>query len=161
MTGSTDAITFRSAERDDLGALVRMLANDPLGAQRERFEEPLPRAYLDAFAAIEKDPHNDLLVARRGGRIIGVLQLTLIPNLTYEGGWRAQIEGVRIAAEARGQGIGRALVDQAIETAKRAGCHLVQLTSDKRRPDALRFYESVGFKPTHEGMKLFLEISGR
>ncbi|MEM7355371.1 MAG: GNAT family N-acetyltransferase [Acidobacteriota bacterium] len=153
---SSDSITFRSAEREDLITIVRMLANDPLGATREQFAEALPPSYSEAFVAISADPHNELLVAEREGRVVGVLQLTLIPNLTYEGGWRAQIEGVRVAVEARGHGIGRALMDEAITKARSAGCRLVQLTTDKRRPEALKFYESVGFRATHAGMKLWL-----
>lgn len=155
---STDAVTFRSARRDDVVAIVHLLADDPLGAERERPESPLPPSYYRAFDAIKADPHNDLLVAQRSGKIVGVLQLTLIPNLTYQGGWRALIEGVRVAAEVRGQGIGRALIETAIEQAKKAGCHLVQLTTDKQRPEAVQFYESLGFRATHEGMKLSLSL---
>lgn len=156
-----DSLTFRSAGRGDVVAVVRLLASDPLGARRERFEQPLPSSYYRAFDVIEEDPHNDLLVAQRGGEIIGVLQLTLIPNLTYQGGWRAQIEGVRVSAEARGEGIGRALIEKAIERARDAGCRLVQLTTDKRRPEAVRFYESLGFRASHEGMKMWLAAGGR
>ena len=157
---SADPVTFRPARRDDVGSIVQLLADDPLGARRERFADPPSPAYFRAFEAIEADPHNRLLVAERDGRILGVLQLTLIPNLTYEGGWRAQIEGVRVATGLRGQGIGRALIEQEIETARQAGCHLAQLTTDKQRPEALRFYESLGFRATHEGMKLFLGPGG-
>jgi ribosomal protein S18 acetylase RimI-like enzyme len=146
--------TFRPARRDDVPGIVALLASDPLGITRERLEEPLPSAYYEAFEAIENDPHNTLIVAEQEGQLVGVLQLTLIPGLTYQGGWRAQIEGVRVGAEVRGQGIGRALIEHATERARAAGCRLVQLTTDKRRPEAVRFYESLGFRATHEGMKL-------
>lgn len=131
-----------------------MLANDPLGARREDFRDPLPSSYHDAFDAIDRDLNNELVVVERDGAVIGVLQLTFIPYLTYRGGWRALIEGVRVAADQRGGGVGRALFEWAIERARERGCHLVQLTSDKQRPDAIRFYESLGFRASHEGMKL-------
>lgn len=149
--------TFRSATREDLPALVRLLADDPLGATREDVRDPVAAAYLRAFDTIAADPHNDLIVATVDGAVAGVLQLTLIPNLTYRGSWRAQIEGVRVAAEQRGRGIGRALVEQAVARATAAGCRLVQLTTDKRRPDAVRFYTALGFTASHEGMKLHLD----
>lgn len=158
---STSPVTFRPATRDDLPTLVAMLADDPLGAQRERFETPLPSAYRDAFAAIDADPHNTLIVAERDGRIVGMLQLTRIPYLTYQGGWRALVEGVRVAKTARGQGIGQALLEHAIARAEAHGCHLVQLTTDKRRADALRFYERLGFEATHAGLKLHLRHDPR
>lgn len=152
----TSPPVFRTAVRADVPAIVRMLADDPLGARRERLEEPLPPAYDRAFDAIDADPNNELLVAEHDGRIAGVLQLTFIPYLTYQGGWRALIEGVRVSAAMRGQGVGRALVEEAVTRARAKGCHLVQLTTDKQRPDALRFYERLGFRATHEGMKLHL-----
>jgi ribosomal protein S18 acetylase RimI-like enzyme len=147
-------LTFRPAGRDDLPAIVEMLAADPLGAQREQFTTPLPPAYYDAFAAIEADPNNLLIVAVQGEQVVGVMQLTFIPNLTYGGSWRAQVEGVRVAASQRSQGVGRALLQWAIDRAQERGCRLVQLTTDKSRPGALRFYESLGFRASHEGMKL-------
>lgn len=154
----TDAgVVFRPAVRADLPAVVALLADDPLGAARERLADPLPDAYYTAFDAIDRDPCNELIIADRGGEIVGVLQLTRIPSLTYQGSWRAQIEGVRVAASLRGEGLGRALVGFAVARARDAGCRLVQLTSDKRRPDAIRFYERLGFRATHEGMKLPLE----
>ena len=148
------SMIFRSATAADLPRLIEMLVDDPLGATRERFEDPLPKPYSDAFAAIEADPANELVVAEIGGVIVGVLQLTIIPNLTYVGRSRALIEGVRVAADTRGDGAGKALVEYAIERARGLGCHMVQLTTDKSRAAALRFYERLGFKPTHEGMKL-------
>ncbi len=149
--------TFRPAQRADLPAVVALLADDPLGAKRERFDDPLPQSYRDAFAAIEADPHNELWVAELNGQVAGVLQLTLIPYLTYQGGWRALIEGVRVAAVHRGKGLGKALFEWAISRARERGCHLVQLTTDKARPDARRFYERLGFVASHEGMKLLLD----
>jgi GNAT superfamily N-acetyltransferase len=123
---------------------------------REAYAEPLPESYYEAFEAIGRDPNNELVVAELAGRVIGVLQLTFIPNITYRGGWRAQIEGVRVAAEFRSSGIGRKLFEWAIDRARRRDCRLVQLATDKARPDAMRFYESLGFVASHEGMKLQL-----
>lgn len=153
----TATLTFAPAIRDDLVAIIELLSDDPLGAERETFEIPLPASYEQAFAAIAEDSNNELLVARQDGKILAVLQLTLIPNLTYRGSWRAQIEGVRVAKEARGRGLGKALVRAAIERAREKGCRLVQLTTDKRRPEAIHFYESLGFAATHEGMKLAID----
>lgn len=136
-----------------------MLADDALGAIREDASDPLPQSYLDAFAAIEGDPNNELLVAERDGAIAGLLQLTFIPSLTHRGGLRAMIEGVRVHSLERGQGVGAGLVTHAIGLARSRACHLVQLTTDKQRPDALRFYEGLGFRASHEGLKLPLESS--
>jgi GNAT superfamily N-acetyltransferase len=147
------ALAFRRATRDDLPEIVRMLADDPLGARRETYAVPLPPSYHAAFEAIEADPNNELVVAVLADRVIGVLQLTFIPSITYRGGWRALIEGVRVDASVRSEGIGRRLFDWAIERARERGCHLVQLTSDKARPDAIRFYQSLGFVASHEGLK--------
>ena len=151
-----ETLTYRIATRDDLLAIVRMLAADPLGAARESVSEPLDAAYESAFAAIDGDPNNELLVADYDTTVAGVLQLTYLPSLTYQGGWRAQIEGVRVLADLRGQGVGRALLEAAIDRARRRGCRMVQLTTDLQRPDALRFYEQLGFRATHAGMKLHL-----
>jgi GNAT superfamily N-acetyltransferase len=150
-------ITVRRAQRTDVPTIVEMLADDPLGMTREAFTSPLPASYLDAFDAIDGDPNNELVVAIGGDRgVIGVLQLTFIPYLTYRGGWRALIEGVRVASSVRSSGIGGELIRWAIERARQRGCHLVQLTTDKARPDAIRFYEQLGFAASHEGMKLHL-----
>lgn len=153
---SQPAPHFRPATREDLPDIVRMLADDPLGATRETHAVPLAPPYLAAFDAIEADPNNELVVAVLGGRVVGVLQLTLIPSITYRGGWRALIEGVRVDASVRSEGIGRRLFEWAIARARERGCHLVQLTSDKTRPDAIRFYQSLGFVASHEGLKLRL-----
>ena len=150
-------VKFRRATREDLPAIVAMLAADPLGAQRETFASPLPASYYAAFEAIDRDPNNELVVTELDGHIVGVLQMTFIPYLTYRGRPRALIEGVRVSSEVRSQGIGRTLFLWAIERARERGCHMLQLTSDKARPDAIRFYESLGFVASHEGMKLHLD----
>ncbi|MCP2337725.1 GNAT family N-acetyltransferase [Actinomadura rupiterrae] len=151
-------VTFREATRDDLAFVVRLLASDPIAASRERLADgAVPDAYFAAFAAIEKDPNNSLIVAELGGEIAGCLQLTYIPGLTYTGGERAQIEGVRVAAEQRGRGIGQLMVGWAIEQARLRGCRLVQLTTDRQRPESIRFYQKIGFRPSHMGMKYHLD----
>ena len=150
-------ITFRRASRDDVPAIVRLLAADALGAKREALASPLPESYYEAFEAIGRDANNELVVAELEGRVIGVLQMTFIPYLTYQGGWRALIEGVRVDSEVRSRGVGRELFEWAIERARQRNCHMVQLTSDKARPDAIRFYENLGFVASHEGMKLHLK----
>lgn len=147
-------IIFRDAARADVPVVIRLLADDALGAARERLEEPLPPAYYDAFAAIEADPNNRLLVAEREGRLVGCAQLTFIPGLSLIGMTRAQIEAVRVDSTARGHGIGEALIRHCIALSRAAGCGLVQLTTDKSRVDAHRFYERLGFAGSHLGMKL-------
>ena len=165
MTESIDApsdtaspeLSFRQAQAADLDAIVCMLADDPLGAQREDYRSPLPGSYRHAFAAIEADPNNELVLAcLPGAQIAGVLQLTFIPSITQQGGWRALVEGVRVHSGCRGQGIGKAMFEWAIQRARVRHCHMLQLTTDKARPDALRFYQSLGFIASHEGMKLRL-----
>lgn len=148
---------FRKAHSGDLPAIVALLADDPLGAAREVAAERTDRAYLDAFAAIEADGNQLLAVAvDDDDRVIGCLQLSYIPGLSRTGMWRGQIESVRIAANHRGSGLGAAMIEWAVEQARARGCGLVQLTSDKRRPDAIRFYEKLGFVSSHEGLKLEL-----
>ena len=149
-------ITFRPAQRQDVPFLVEMLADDPLGAQREQFEDPLPASYLAAFEAIDDDPNNELIIAEVEGQLAGFLQVTIIPYLTYKGRSRALIEGVRIHKSMRGAGIGRRMIEHAIEKARSRNCHVVQLTTDKQRDRALSFYLSLGFIASHEGMKLHL-----
>ena len=150
-------IKIREARREDVPEIVRLLADDALGAKRERYEDPLPVSYLRAFEAIDTDPNHELLVAEHEGRVVGTMQLSFLPYLTYQGGWRAQIEAVRIDAGLRGSGLGGQLAEHAITCARERGCHLVQLTTDKARPDAARFYEKLGCRATHEGMKLWLK----
>lgn len=157
ITMTNSNLIFRRATRDDLPAIVALLANDPLGAKRENYVLPLPQSYEAAFSAIDQDPNNELVVVDTADHLVaGVLQLTLVPHITYQGGWRAQIEGVRVASKLRSSGIGKQLFLWAIKRAREKGCHLVQLTSDKTRPDAIRFYEGLGFVASHEGMKLHL-----
>ncbi len=150
-------LNFREAERDDLPAIVQMLADDPLGARRESFSDPLADSYLAAFDAVQRDPNNELIVAETDGVVIGVLQLTFIPNLTHRGGWRALVEGVRVSPSARSGGTGGAMMRWAIERARQRGCVMIQLTTDRTRGDALRFYERLGFVSSHHGMKLSLQ----
>jgi GNAT superfamily N-acetyltransferase len=144
-------VIFRDARREDVPAIVALLADDILGAGREG---SLDDAYWKAFEQIAADPRNRLVVAEADGQVAGTLQLTLLPGMSRHGMLRAQIEAVRIAAPQRGQGLGRAMIEWAIAQAREQGCGLVQLTSDKRRPDAVRFYESLGFTASHEGLKL-------
>lgn len=149
-------LRFRRATPVDLPELVRLLADDALGARRERHELPLPPAYERAFQAITADPAQELVVAEMSGAVVGMLQLTFIPYLTHQGSWRALIEGVRIDSRHRASGLGRQMMEWAIARARERHCRIVQLTTDKARPDARRFYESLGFKASHEGMKLWL-----
>ena len=149
-------LTFRPAGRTDLPAIVRMLADDVLGAQRESFCDPLPDSYHAAFDALDRDPNNELVVAVKNHAVVGVLQITFIPYLTHRGGWRALVEGVRVASGARGGGTGGAMIRWAIERARERGCVMIQLTTDASRVDARRFYEGLGFVASHHGMKLAL-----
>jgi GNAT superfamily N-acetyltransferase len=150
-------VSFRLATLADVPALVAMLADDALGAQREQFTDPLPSAYYDAFDAIDRDPNNELILACLGEPVIGMLQLTYIPSLSYQGGWRALIESVRVDAAYRSQGIGHQLMLWTLDRAKARGCHLAQLSTHSSRTDAHRFYERLGFEKSHVGMKLFLK----
>jgi GNAT superfamily N-acetyltransferase len=149
-------LILRDARREDVPIIVRMLADDPLGSRRERYEEPLPQAYYDAFEATANDPNNRHMIAEVDGNLVGTLHLVFIRGVARMGATRAQIEAVRIAAGQRGEGIGRKMIEAAIEMARERGCSLVQLTTDKTRKDAHRFYESLGFAASHEGMKLSL-----
>jgi GNAT superfamily N-acetyltransferase len=149
-----DSIIVRSARRAEIPAIVALLADDPLGQTREETAGPLPDAYWQAFDDIAAQSGNHLLVAERSAAIIGCLQLTIIPGLSRRGMKRGLIEAVRVAGASRGLGIGELLIRHAIEIARSAGCGLVQLTTDKSRPDAHRFYERLGFVASHVGMKL-------
>lgn len=150
-------LIFRSAAHTDIPAVVRLLADDQLGQQRERYEEPLPVNYYKAFALIERDPNNELIVVELDGRIIGTMQLTFIPSLSFQGSMRMQIEAVRIDRRYRGHGLGQKMVQWAIKRAREANCRFVQLTTNKTRKAAHHFYERLGFVASHEGMKLDLE----
>jgi GNAT superfamily N-acetyltransferase len=149
------AMRIRTATRADVPAIVALLADDPLGAQRESLGESPSELepYLRAFAVLDADPHQVLVVADREGVVVGTAQLSLLAGLSRRGATRAQIEGVRVAASERGSGLGTTLIEWAVGEARERGCALVQLTSDKSRVDAHRFYERLGFTATHEGFK--------
>jgi ribosomal protein S18 acetylase RimI-like enzyme len=149
-------LLVRRATSADLPDMVSMLAEDDLGRQREAPSHPLNQRYRDAFSAIDADPNQLLAVVELDGEVSGCLQLTFIPGLSRLGMWRGQIESVRIAANCRGKGIGRRVFEWAIDECRKKDCGLLQLTSDKARKDSVRFYKSLGFVATHEGMKLNL-----
>ncbi|MCG8358035.1 MAG: GNAT family N-acetyltransferase [Kiloniellales bacterium] len=149
-------LQFRAATKTDLPKVIRLLADDPLGKGRERFEVPLPAAYVEAFQAMLGQDGNRLIVAIEDQNIVGCLQLVIIPGLSHLGTTRGQIESVRVERNSRGKGVDEALFRHAFELAREAGCGLVQLTTDKARPDARRFYERLGFVDSHIGMKLAL-----
>ena len=146
---------IRKAVQTDIGPIVQLLANDKLGKLREDYRLPIPDVYQKAFANIIADPNQELVVAENEQQeIIGTMQLSFIQYLTYKGGIRAQIEAVRIRETERGKGAGQKMIEWAIDRAKQRNAHVVQLTTDKARPEAIAFYEKLGFKATHEGMKL-------
>ncbi|MFJ9709777.1 GNAT family N-acetyltransferase [Streptomyces sp. NPDC101234] len=145
-------LEIRAAVAADIPAIVGMLADDPLGARRESPDDLAP--YLDALERLSADPNQRLVVAVREGRVVGTLQLTVIPGLSRRGATRSIIEGVRIHADERGSGLGTRFIKWAIDESRRQGCQLVQLTSDKSRTDAHRFYERLGFTASHTGFKL-------
>ena len=147
-------VAVRDAVREDLPALLALLADDPLGATRDSSPDADSAPYLAALAAIDSDPAHRLLVCESAGQVLAMLQLSFIPGLSRRGAWRAQIEAVRTHADFRGRGLGRSFLTWAIEHARDRGCALVQLTTDKSRADAHRFYEGLGFIASHEGMKL-------
>jgi GNAT superfamily N-acetyltransferase len=147
-------VAIRRAGAADVPAIVGLLADDALGAAREAPGEPGP--YEAAFAEIDRDPQHLLVVAERGGAVIGTAQLTFLPGLSHRGATRAQIEAVRIGCAARGTGLGGELIGWCLERARERGCSMVQLTSDASRVDAHRFYQRLGFQPTHVGFKLVL-----
>jgi ribosomal protein S18 acetylase RimI-like enzyme len=177
-------LKFRQAAREDLPEIVRMLADDFLGATRERYENPLPDAYVKAFEEIDADKNNELIVAvlsepsaSAGGLnadnqdskpnpsadgsdktlIVGTLQITFTPSISFQGGKRATVESVRVDEKYRGRGIGKELMIWAINRAKEENCFAIQLTTNAERKDAHRFYENLGFKGAHLGMKLYLK----
>ncbi|MFI7104577.1 GNAT family N-acetyltransferase [Streptomyces sp. NPDC050161] len=147
-------IEIRRAAATDLHDIVALLADDPLGATRESPDDLTP--YRAAYEVLAADPHQHLVVAVREGRVVGTLQLTVIPGLSRRGATRSIIEGVRVHADERGNGLGTQLIEWAVATSRTLGCHLVQLTSDATRIDAHRFYERLGFEASHLGFKLQL-----
>lgn len=151
---------FRKAAKSDVVEIVRMIADDELGKTRENFQIPLPEEYVLAFEKINSDKNQELIVVEDdSSEIIGTLQLSFIQYLTYRGGIRSQIEAVRIRKDKRGLGIGKIMFEWAIKRAKERKAHLLQLTTDKKRPEAIKFYENLGFKASHEGMKLHIEYN--
>lgn len=148
---------IRKATQEDLAQIVAMIADDDLGKTRENFQVPLPDGYISAFENIIAYQNQELIVLENCNfEVIETLQLSFIQYLTYQGGIRAQIEAVRIRRDKRGHGVGKKLFEWAINRAKERNAHLIQLTTDKKRPDAIHFYEELGFNATHEGMKLHL-----
>ncbi|MFF3345768.1 GNAT family N-acetyltransferase [Streptomyces sp. NPDC002779] len=147
-------LEIRPATADDVPAIVTMLADDPLGAQRESPDDLTP--YLTALDRLSRDPNQHLMVAERGGRVVGTLQLTLIPGLSRKGATRSVIEAVRVHADERGSGLGTQFIEWAVDESRRQGCQLVQLTSDASRTDAHRFYQRLGFEASHVGFKRVL-----
>lgn len=145
---------IRRARPEDVGAIVALLADDELGARRETPDDLAP--YQAAFKALDADPNQHLVVADRDGRVVGCLQLTIVPGLSRRGSTRAIIEGVRIGASERGEGLGSTMIGWAVDESRRLGADLVQLTSDRTRTDAHRFYERLGFEATHLGFKMQL-----
>ncbi|THD63094.1 MAG: GNAT family N-acetyltransferase [Bradyrhizobium sp.] len=152
---ATSPVTIRRARRDDVGAIVRMLADDPLGRARERLEDPLPSSYFLAFDRLEQNPHIQLMVAEEGGgSVVGCLQLCVLPGISSQGASRALIEDVRVASHCRSRGIGEQLVQWAIAEARVKGCKLVELLTHQTRVDAQRFYLRLGFQASHVGMTM-------
>ena len=149
---TTSAITVRAARKSDVAAIIAMLADDHLGRARERLQDPLPAVYYDAFERVSGDPNLRLVVAEEGGRVVGCLQLCILPGLSSQGASRALIEDVRVASDRRSRGIGEQLVQWAMGEARGKGCKLVELFTHHTRIDAQRFYERLGFARSHVGM---------
>jgi ribosomal protein S18 acetylase RimI-like enzyme len=148
-------VTIRRARRDDVGSIVAMLADDPLGGQRERNEDPLPQVYFDAFERVQRDPNLQLVVAENGeGAVVGCLQLCILPGVSSQGASRGLLEDVRVASHCRSRGIGEQMVQWAVAEARARGCKLVELLTHHTRVDAQRFYERLGFARSHVGMTI-------
>ena len=145
-------VTIRRARADDVGVIVAMLADDPLGGARERIEDPLPPSYLAAFERVTRDPNIQLVVAEDEGAVVGCLQLCILPGLSSQGASRGLIEDVRVASHCRSRGIGEQMVQWAVTEARRQGCKVVELLTHHTRVDAQRFYERLGFARSHVGM---------
>jgi GNAT superfamily N-acetyltransferase len=151
---SSPEIEIRTANRDDLDAIVELLRRDSITAVPE--EPGLSATQVEAFDTIANHPDNEVIVATLDGDVVATLQLTFIPGLSFQGAWRAQVEGVRVRDDLRSQRIGTRLMEWSIQRARDRGCRIVQLTSNNRRVDARRFYERLGFTASHTGMKLYL-----
>ncbi|MCK0145682.1 GNAT family N-acetyltransferase [Arenibacter sp. F26102] len=150
-------MNFRRATKEDLPAIIAMIANDALGSLREKYQDPLPKEYYSAFDRIDRDTNQELMVILNfQGEVIASFQLSFLQYLTYVGGIRCLVENVHVREDRTGKGIGTLMFQWIIQRAKEKGVHMVQLTSNKQRPDAIRFYEKLGFKATHEGFKLHL-----
>ena len=154
------ALLIRDAIEEDIAVIVAMLADDDKGRLREDGSDRLDPGYAAAFAAIDADPNQRLLVAEREGAVVGTFQLTFIAGLSHRGAWRGQIEAVRIARDLRSQGLGQEMIGWAVERCRERGCRMVQLTTHKSRDRAHAFYERLGFEPSHVGMKLHLSGAG-
>ena len=152
-----EGLLFRLATRDDLPSIVRMLADDDLGSQREQYEDPLPESYYSAFEQIHRDPNHELIVAERAGEVIGTLHLIFLPSVSFQGALRAQVESVRVDKRFQSQGIGSQMMKWTMDRAVQRGAQVVQLTTHKSRVDAHRFYERLGFKGSHLAMKFNLK----
>lgn len=146
------SVSIRPARREDVAAVVAMLADDHLGRARERLEDPLPAVYYAAFERIERDPNLTLVVAESEGRVVGCLQLAVLSGLSSQGGIRGLLEDVRVASDCRSRGIGEQLVQWAVTEAKARGCNLVELLTHQTRTEAQRFYKRLGFAASHVGM---------
>ena len=149
---NAESVSIRPACREDVAAIVAMLADDHLGRARERLEDPLPASYYEAFSRVERDQNLQLVVAESEGRVVGCLQLAILPGLSSQGGRRGLLEDVRVASDCRSRGIGEQLVQWAVTEAKARGCNLVELLTHQTRTDAQRFYKRLGFTASHVGM---------
>jgi ribosomal protein S18 acetylase RimI-like enzyme len=147
-------VAIRRARRDDVSTIIAMLADDHLGRARERLEESLPMVYFQAFETIARDPNIELMVAEEAGRVVGCLQLCILPGLSSQGASRGLIEDVRVASDRRSRGIGEQLVRWAVERSRAKGCKVVELLTHHTRVDAQRFYERLGFSRSHVGMTI-------
>lgn len=148
---------LRRAAVTDLPSIVALLTDDRLGVSRDGADSAEDLAqYLRAFRAIDADPAHLLLVAHADGDVVATMQLSFLPGLARRGALRLQLEAVRVRSDLRGSGLGSAMVGWAVDEGRRRGCALVQLTSDKQRPEAHRFYSRLGFAASHEGFKLAL-----
>ncbi|MES1974035.1 MAG: GNAT family N-acetyltransferase [Pseudomonadota bacterium] len=149
-------VIFRTATADDLPAIVALLDDDDLSRGREDARLPLDPRYLAALEAIEADPNQMQIVAELDGRVVGTMQVSFLPGIAFRGGWRGQIEAVRIASDLRGRGLGKQMIEWAVDLFRERGCHMAQLTSMSTRVDAHRFYEQMGWNKSHAGFKLKL-----
>jgi len=149
-------LTYRKAKIEDVKAIIALLVEDELGSSRENAAEKIDPKYIEAFHKIDSDPNQFLMVVNLDDEIVGTCHLTIMPSLTFTGSTRMQIEAVRVSEKHRGNKIGEWMIDTSIEYARSQGVKIIQLTTNKKRDRAKKFYEKVGFTATHEGMKLYL-----